>query len=105
MKYLPLLLAPIFAFASQAMTPMEHSSIHGYNKNPNLKIKTEQKKKKLSNIKDKEARKIVKKATTQEVEKIQLIHLGDFLIYKATTKDYKVQVNAIDGTIMKKESK
>ena len=105
MKYLPLLLAPIFAFASQAMTPMEHSSVHGYNKNPVLKTKTEQKMNKLSNIKDEQARKIVKKETTEDVEKLKLTHSGNFLVYKATTKSYRVQVNALDGTVMKKESK
>lgn len=105
MKYLTLLIAPIFAFASQAMTPMQHSSVHGYNKNPILKIKTEQMKNKLRNIKTDEARQIVKTATTEDVKKIKLTHSGNFLVYKTTTKSYRVQVNALDGTVMKKELK
>ncbi len=105
MKYFTLLLAPVFAFASQAMTPMQHSSIHGYNKNPTLKIKIEEKKNKFNNIKTDEARQIVKTATTEDVKKIKLTHSGNFLVYKTTTKNYRVQVNALDGTVMKKELK
>ena len=105
MKYLPLLLAPIFAFASQAMTPMEHSSVHGYNKNPVLKTKTEQRMHKLHNVEENQAIEIVKKETAEDVEKIKLAHSGNFLIYKATTENYRVQVNALDGTVMKKELK
>ncbi len=106
MKYLTLLLvAPIIAFASEAMTPMEHSSVHGYNKNPVLKTKTEQRMNKLRNIKEDEAIEIVKKETAEDVQKIELTHSGNFLVYKATTKSYRVQVNALDGTVMKKELK
>jgi uncharacterized membrane protein YkoI len=105
MKHLTLLIAPIFVFASQTITPMEQSSIHGYNKNPTLKMKTEQKKRNLSNYKDEEIRQIVKKETSEDVLKLKLTQSGNYLVYKAITKSYRVQVNALDGTIMKKELK
>jgi len=104
MKYLTLLLlTPVIALASEAMTPMEYNSVHGYNKNPVLKSKTEKRMNKIRNIKENEALKIAKKETAEDVEKIKLTNSGYYLVYKVTTKSYKVQVNALDGTIMKKE--
>jgi len=110
MKYLAtlLLLTPIFALASSEstpMTPLEHSSIHGYNKAPLVNIKNDQKKRQISNIDEKQAREIVKKETNEEVDNIELTHVGIYLVYKANTKSYALQINAIDGVVIKKESK
>ncbi|WP_294963312.1 PepSY domain-containing protein [Sulfurimonas sp.] len=106
MKYLTLLLlSPIIAFASEVMTPAEHNSVHGYNKNPTLKTKSEQKMHKLHNIAEGAAIKIVKKETNEDVKKIKLTHSGNYLVYKASTQRYNVQVNALDGSVMKSELK
>ncbi|EQB39140.1 hypothetical protein M947_08240 [Sulfurimonas hongkongensis] len=108
MKYLAtLLLVPLFALASPPdstpMTPLEHSSIHGYNKAPLVNIKSDQKKRELRNIDEKEAKEIIKKETNEDASEIELTHVGIYLVYKAKTKNYKLQINAIDGVVMKKE--
>jgi uncharacterized membrane protein YkoI len=105
-KYLTLLLAPLFVFAAgSSLTPMEHSSIHGYQNSPTLKMKTKQKMHKLHNVDEKEVTKIVKKETKEDVVNIKLTHIGNYLLYKATTTKYRLQINALDGTVMKKELK
>jgi len=108
-KYLTaLLLAPIFVLASSEstpMTPLEHSSIHGYNKAPLVNIKNDQKMREVRNIDEKQAREIVKKETNEEVSDIELTHVGIYLVYRASTKSYVLQINAIDGVVMKKESR
>ena len=107
MKYIStLLLTPLFALASSTstpMTPLEHSSIHGYNKAPLVNIQNDQKMKELRNLDEKQAREIVKKETKEEVNNIELTHVGIYLVYRASTKSYALQINAIDGVIMKKE--
>lgn len=108
MKYLTaLLLTSLMAFASTdstPMTPLEHSSIHGYNKAPLVNIKSDQKMRELCNINEKQAREIVKKETNEEARDIELTHIGIYLVYKASTQSYKLQINAIDGVVMNKES-
>lgn len=107
MKYLALLTA-LFVFASaetQTMTPSQHNSIQGYNNKPTLKSKTKQKMHKMHNVEDDEARQIIKKETGEDVEKLKLTHSGNYLIYRASTKSYHIQVNALDGKVMKKELK
>ncbi|MDY0233749.1 MAG: PepSY domain-containing protein [Sulfurimonas sp.] len=107
MKHLVVLFfIPLFAFASQEstpMTPLEHSSIHGYNKAPLVNIKNDQKMREVSNINEDQAREIVKKETNEDAMEIELTHVGIYLVYKAKTKGYTLQINAIDGVIIKKE--
>lgn len=107
MKYLAtIILTPLFVFASPdstPMTPLEHSSIHGYNKAPLVNIKSDQKKREIRNINEEETKEIVKKETNEKVIDIELTHIGIYLVYKANTKSYKLQINAIDGVIIKKE--
>ncbi len=107
MKHLVVLFfIPLFAFASQEstpMTPLEHSSIHGYNKAPLVNIKNDQKMREVSNINEDQAREIVKKETNEDAMEIELTHVGIYLVYKVKTKGYTLQINAIDGVIIKKE--
>jgi uncharacterized membrane protein YkoI len=103
MKYLTLLLVPLFAFASGAtMSPMEHSSLHTDKINSTLK--TQQKMNKLRNLGRDEVINIVKNETSEEVTSLKLTHIGNYLLYKVTTPKYKLQVNALDGSVIKKES-
>lgn len=36
---------------------------------------------------------------------LKLTHSGRYLIYKITTQNYRVILNALDGTVIEKESK
>ncbi|MCF6309538.1 MAG: PepSY domain-containing protein [Sulfurimonas sp.] len=103
MKHLILLLTPLFVFATQStLTPSEHNSIHGYNNRPIVKMGKKQKMHQLHKVDEQEAIKIVKNATHEDVARMKLIHSGNILKYKVTTKSYLVEINALDGEILKK---
>ena len=103
MKYLTLLLTPIFVFASgQTLTPSEHNSIHGYNNNPMLKMAKKQKMHKLHKIDEKEASKIVFDKTNEQINSIKLLHKGNILHYRIDTKNHIFYINALSKEILKR---
>lgn len=104
MIYLTLLIIPMFVFAQgQTLTPREHNSVHGYNHRPMIKIQKKRNMHKLHKIDEEEAKKIVGDKTNEEVTSLKLSHRGSYLIYKVKTEHYLLTINALDGTIIKKE--
>lgn len=104
MKFSIILLLPILVFASEStLTPTEHFSIHSYNNRPLVKSAKKRNMHKLHKINEEQAKKIVKDETHEEVLSLNLTHKGDYLIYKARTEHYRLIINALDGTIVKKE--
>ena len=66
MKYLTLLITPLFVFASSGtMSPSEHRSIHGYNKRPIVKMQNKRNMHKLHKVDEEEATKIVKEKNSE----------------------------------------
>jgi uncharacterized membrane protein YkoI len=103
MKLLITLLLPIVAFASgEKLSPSEHNSIHGYNNRPLIKMAKKRNMHKLHKVDEKQAKKIVKDETKEEVISLKLTHQGRHLIYKAKTQQYSLTINALDGTIISK---
>ena len=103
MKYLTLLLTPLFIFASSnTLTPMEHNSIHGYNKRPVVKLQEKRNMHKLHKVDEEAAAKIVKKETGEDVQSIKLTHTGNILKYFVKTESYNLTINALDGKVSNK---
>lgn len=59
----------------------------------------------LANIEKEEAIAIIKESTQQEMQSIKLTASGRYLTYKASTEDYNLVINALDGTLIQKEPK
>ena len=103
MKYLTLLLTPLFIFASQnTLTPSEHNSIHGYNNRPIVKMQKKRNMHKLHKIDEDTAKEIAKQETGEDVINLKIMHRNRMLLYKIQTKKYRLEINALDGNIIKK---
>jgi len=113
MKIVILLLVPFIIFASsellyvgETLNNREHMSLHGsYNHRPSIKMKNKRKIHKLHKVNEEQAMKIAKEETKEEVESIKLTHHKKYLIYKISTEQYDLTINALDGTVIKKQKK
>ena len=99
MYYFFLFISPLLLGAEATLSIQEHKSIHGYNQRPIVKMQQKQKMHKLHKIDEKMLKIIVKKATGEELQSATLSHKGRILRYRVTTKNCKLRVNALDGTI------
>jgi len=107
MKIFILWMIPFVLFASgQTMSVLDTLYFNKADKQL-FKLKYQQKARmnQLSNIDKEEARAIIKESTQQETQGIKLTTSGKYLIYRASTKDYNLVINALDGTLMQKEPK
>lgn len=105
MKFLIILLFPIFIFASgEILSPSEHRSIHGYNHKPSARMAQKRNMHKLHKVDEEEASKIVKEHTKEDVQKIKLTHTGNIMFYKVQTQSYSIEINAMDGSIIYKNN-
>jgi uncharacterized protein YpmB len=59
----------------------------------------------LHKIDEQDAARITKEETSEESQSIKLTHSGMYLIFKVRTASYLLTINALDGTIIKKEKK
>ena len=104
MKIIILLSIPLFIFASgQELNYEEHESLHTYNKRPTMKGKIRSQHHKLHKVNEDQARAITAKNTGEKVKHIHLKHKGKYLIFDIQTENYILIINALDGTIIKKE--
>jgi len=104
MKTIILFSIPLFIFASgKKLNYEEHNSLHTYNKRPTMKAKIRSQHHKLHKVNEDQVRVITKESTGEEVENMRLTHQGKYLIFRIQTKNYRVRINALDGTIIKKE--
>ena len=87
------------------ITPTQHNTIHRHTFKPALKLREKSNMHHLHKIDEAQAKTVIKKETNEDVQELKLTHSGRVLFYKATTKNYLLQVNALDGTIMSKEKK
>lgn len=83
----------------------EHMSLHYTNNRPFLKLKKKAIMQRLCKINKEQASTLVEGITGESSKFINLVHSSKYLIYKISTEHYKLEINAIDGSIIKKESK
>ena len=103
MKTVALLSIPFILFASgKTLTPSEHMSLHSSNHRPVMKLQKQRKMHQLHKINEKQAAQIVKELTQEEVTSIRLAHNSNYLLFKAKTPNYRLAINALDGTVMTK---
>lgn len=106
MKSMLLLCIPFIIFATgQTLTVREHMSIHNSNNRPSVKLQKKREMHRLHKIDEQDAARITKEETSEESQSIKLTHSGMYLIFKVRTANYLLTINALDGTIIKKEKK
>lgn len=106
MKSFIFLAIPFIVFASgEAMRPLDHLSLHGSNHRPSIKSKKKMQLYRLCKVNTEQAEHLVKKLTGEVSTSLWLTHKGNYLIYKATTQSHYLVINALDGTVIKKELK
>jgi len=99
---LAIVAAALLQAESQMMTRDEHSSIHNTNYRPSIKLQKKQNMHRIHRIDEKEAAVLIKSETGEEAITLKLVHRGQYLFYKANTKNYSIELNAIDATFIKK---
>ncbi len=102
MKQLLFLTFTVFLNA-ETMTPVEHSSLHTYNKRSTLKHNNHNAAHKLHKIDEEQARSITMKRCKEEVGTLKLTHNGLYLYYIARTPKCTLLINALDGSIIDPE--
>ena len=106
MKSIFLLFLPLMVFATgETLTFREHMSIHNYNHRPSIKLKKKRQMYRLSKLNEQDAERITEKKTMEKSQSIRLTHRGKHLMFKVHTENYRLSINALDGTIIKKEKK
>ncbi|MDQ1340051.1 MAG: hypothetical protein QG567_1208 [Campylobacterota bacterium] len=87
------------------ITVQEHNSFHNTNSRPILQMDKKRKMHALHKIDEKEVAQLVKNETDEEIISNTLTHKGNTLFYNIYTKNYIIELDAIDGTILKKVKK
>jgi hypothetical protein len=103
--FLLLLIIPIAVFASgERMSVTDALYFDKANKQPfTSKPHYKERMYRLSKVKN--AKEIVKTSTQEDVESIELKTWGNYLVYEAYTKTYKLLINALDGTLIQKDKR
>lgn len=75
-----------------------------YNHSPIAKFRYHQKLRRLSKIKMDQAKDIARKeCNDQTIESQKITHRGQLLYYKITTQHCNIEINALDGAVIKKD--
>ncbi|MDD2781514.1 hypothetical protein [Sulfuricurvum sp.] len=107
MKTLLTLITLIFALHAQSaeMTAREHMSIHTSNSRPSVQFQTKQKMHRIHKVDEKQLAQLVQKETKEAIVSEKLTHRGEILYYDVRTANYRLEVNALDGTVLKRVKK
>ena len=106
MKTLLLLIIPFIVFASgKMMSNADYLYFSGIDKQPFAQKNEKARLYAIDKIGEKKALSLTKELTTEDAMSLKLTHRGRYLIYKITTQTYRVILNALDGTVIGKESK
>lgn len=108
-----LLSIPLLIFASsetlykgETLSTSEHVFLHGSsNYRPSIRLKNKRKIHKLHKVDEAQAKAIARGETKEEVVSLRLTHVNKYLIYKLTTEGYFLIINALDGSVIKKEKR
>jgi len=75
-----------------------------YNHSPIAKMNYHQKLRRLSKVKMDQAKEIARKeCNNQTIESQKITHRGQLLYYKITTQHCNIEINALDGAVIKKD--
>ena len=106
MKTILLLVIPFIVFASgKTMSNSDYLYFSGIEKQPFTQQNEKARLYAIDTIGEKKAHSITKELTKEDTVSLKLTNSGRYLIYKITTKNYRVILNALDGTVMEKELK
>lgn len=104
MKTLILLLIPFIVFASgETMNTSDYLYLKNLDRQPFKKVYKQSRINEIDKISKEKVKEIVKKITQEDVTSIKLTHSSRYLIYKISTQNYKLIINALDATLIKKE--
>ncbi len=95
----------IFSIISSANTQLKVDSmipLRSYNYKPTAKLQKQRQLRSLANVKQDEAKEIAAALCDQNVTSYKLTHRGQLLFYRIYTDDCKVEINALDGSIISK---
>ncbi|PHR54180.1 MAG: hypothetical protein COA44_14125 [Arcobacter sp.] len=113
MKIIILLSLPFILFASsetlytgETLSTHDRMFLHrSSNHRPSIRMKDKRKVHKIHKVDEKQAKIITKEETKEEVAFLRLKKHGEYLVYYISTEHYALIINALDGTIIKKELK
>jgi len=98
-----LILPCVILASGQKLNTFEYMSIKNTNHRPSQKLSKQRRMHKLHRINEKQAEKIVSNIIGEKTNHIKISRKGRYLIYTITTDNYKLILNALDGTVIKKQ--
>lgn len=84
------------------MTVWEHMLIDTSNPRPSARFQAKQEMHRIHKIDEKQLAQLILKETNEEIIREELTHRAEILYYDVRTKSYQLEVNALDGSILKK---
>ena len=87
------------------MTAREHMTIDISNPRPSAQFQAKQEMHRIHNIDEKQLAQLVQKETGEEMTNEKLTHRDRILYYEVRTENYRLEVNALDGTILSRVKK
>ncbi len=107
MKFILIILSALLVLEAQSanITIQEHNSFHNTNNRSSLNALKKRNMHALHKIDEKQAAQLVKNETGEEIISHTLTHEGNSLFYDIDTKNYTIELDAVDGTILKKVKK
>ncbi len=90
---------------SAEMTAREHMSIHNSSSRPSVQLQAKQEMHRIHKIDEKQLAELVQKETGEAIISEKLTHRGEILYYDVRTANYRLEVNALDGTVLKRVKK
>jgi len=100
MKYLLILLS-VYSFSStETMSPLEHNSLHTYNKRPSLRHTNEKRAHRLHKVDEEQAKAIAHKICKTKKLTLTLKHHSLYLYYHVNAEGCTLFINALDGSII-----
>ena len=90
---------------SAEMTAQEHMSLHNSSSRPSVELQKKQKMHKIHKIDEKQLAVLVQKETSEAIVSETLTHRGEILYYEVRTASYRLEINALDGTVLNRVKK
>lgn len=88
---------------SAEMTSWEHMSIDKASSRPSVNAaQQKQKMHQLLKVDEKQLAQLIQKETGEAIIREELTHRAAILYYDVRTANYRLEVNALDGTVLKK---
>lgn len=107
MKTLILLFTiPFILFASgKTLSTSDYMYLSNIDKQPFKRTNKQSRINQIDKINEDQAKAIIKKLTQEDTQSIKLTRRGKYLLYKISTQNHTIVINALDGTLIKQELK